>query len=212
MCQVLGGKHCDLTKYVLSIIQELLGLTFFHAWTWWSPKKKKKVSTLLPVEICACTNCQRLFSSRRVQPNLSFSLVQVILALNLFENRITRTPSSSETEVSLYSFGVQNKLISFSLFLMFGFSNKSVLEQPSRANCVRQPRFDTCQQIITSKKHLDIFYSNLKKYLTSRLYNLTSRLLQKHLNLDENNLKWQLCEEVVSRNLNNNDSKRIVRS
>ena len=125
-------------------------------------KKKKKVSTLLPVEICACTNCQRLFSSRRVQPNLGFSLVRVVLALNLFENRITRTPSSSETGVSLYSFGVQSKLISFLLFLMFRFSNKSVFEQPSRANCVRQPRFDTCLQIITSKKHLDIFYSNLK--------------------------------------------------
>ena len=128
-----------------------------------------------------------------MQPNLGFSLVQVILALNLLERPITRTPSSSETEVSLSSFGVQNKLISFSLFLMFRFSNKSVFEQPSRANCVRQPRFDTCLQIITSKKHLDIFYSNLKKYLTSRLYNLTSRLLQNHLNLDENNLKWQLC-------------------
>ena len=159
-------------------------------------KKEKKVSTLLPEEKCACTNCQRLFSSRCVQPNLGFSLVQVNLALNLFENRITRTPSSSETEVSLYSFGVQNKLISFSLFLMIRFSNKSVFEQPSRANCVRQPRFDTCQQIITSKKHLDIFYSNLKKYLTSRLYNLTSRLLQKHLDLDENNLKWQLWTKL----------------
>ena len=128
-----------------------------------------------------------------MQPNLGFSLVQVNLPLNLFENRITRTPSSSETEVSLYSFGVQNKLISFSLFLMIRFSNKSVFEQPSRANCVRQPRFDTCLQIITSKKHLDIFYSNLKKYLTSRLYNPTSRLLQKHLDLDENNLTWQPC-------------------
>ena len=132
-------------------------------------------------------------SSRRVQPNLGFSVVQVNLPLNLFENRITRTPCSSETKVSLYFFGVQNKLISFSLFLMIRFSNKSVFEQPSRANCVRQPRFDTCLQIITSKKHLDIFYSNLKKYLTSRLYNLTSRLLQKYLDLDENNLKWQLC-------------------
>ena len=119
-----------------------------------SKKKKKKVSTLLPVEICACTNCQSLFSSRRVQPNLGFSLVQVILALNLFERRITRTPSSSETEVSLSSFGVQNKLISFSLFLMLRFSNKSVFEQPSRANCVRQPRFDTCLQIITSRYFL----------------------------------------------------------
>ena len=155
--------------------------------------KKKKVSTLLPEEKCVCTNCQRLFLSRRVQPNLGFSLVQVNLPLNLFENRITRTPSSSETEVSLYSFGVQNKLISSSLFLMIRFSNKSVFEQPSRTNCVRQPRFDTCLQIITSKKHLDFFYSNLKKYLTSRLYNLSSRLLQKHLDLDENNLKWQLC-------------------
>ena len=174
-----------------SHLREFLGLTLFRAWTWWSPKKKK-VSTLLPEEKCACTNCQWLFSSRRVQPNLGFSLVQVILALNLFENRITRTPSSSETEVSLYSFGVQNKLISFSLFLMIRFSNKSVFEQPSRANCVRQPRFDTCLQIITSKKHLDIFYSSLKKYLTSRLYNLTSRLLQKHLDLEENNLNWQL--------------------
>ena len=76
--------------------------------------------------------------------------------------------------------------------LIFTISDVSIFEQPSRANCVRQPRFDTCLQIITSKKHLDIFYSNLKKYLTSRLYNLTSRLLQKHLNLDENNLKWQL--------------------
>ena len=143
-----------------SHLRELLGLTLFRAWTWWSPKKK--VSAPLPEEKCACTNCQRLFSSRRVQPNLGFSLVQVILALNLFQNRITRTPSSSETEVSLYSFGVQNKLISFSLFLLIRFSNKSVFEQPSRANCVRQPRFDTCLQIITSKKHLDNFYSNLK--------------------------------------------------
>ena len=39
--------------------------------------KKKKVSTLLPEEKCVCTNCQRLFSSPRVQPNLGFSLVQV---------------------------------------------------------------------------------------------------------------------------------------
>ena len=94
-------------------------------------------------------------------------------------------------------FGEQNKLISFSLFLMIRFSNKSVFQQPSRPNCLRQPRFDTCLQIITSKKHLDIFYSNLKKHLTSRLYNLTSRLLQKHLNLDENNLKWQLWSGLV---------------
>ena len=99
-----------------------------------STKKKKKVSTLLPEEKCACTICQRLFSSRRVQLNPGFSLVQVNLPLNLFENRITRTPSSSENKVSLYSFGVQNKLISFSLFLMIRFSNKSVFEQPSRAN------------------------------------------------------------------------------
>ena len=158
-----------------------------------SKKKNKKVNTLLPEEKCVCTNCQRLFSSRRVQPNLGFSLIQVNLPLTLFENRIVRTPSSSKTEVSLYSFGVQNKLIFFSLFLVIRFLNKSVFEQPSRTNCVRQPRFDRCLQIITSKKHLDFFYSNLKKYLTSRLYNLTSRLLQKHLDLDENNLKWQLC-------------------
>ena len=76
--------------------------------------------------------------------------------------------------------------------LLFIISDDSIFEQPSRANCLRQPRFDTCLQIITSKKHLDIFYSNLKKYLTFRLYNLTSKLLQKHLDLDENNLKWQL--------------------
>ena len=172
--------------------------------SWWKTLSSHKIRfvyytrtpwlNLIPrVDMVVSKKKKNIFlSSRRVQPNLGFSLVQVILALNLFERRITRTPSSSETEVSLSSFGVQNKLISFSLFLMFRFSNKSVFEQPSRANCVRQPRFDTCLQIITSKKHLDIFYSNLKKYLTSRLYNLTSRLLQKHLNLDENNLKWQL--------------------
>ena len=50
-------------------------------------KKKKKVSTVMPKEKCGCTGCLRLFSSPRVQPNLGFSLVQVILALNLFENR-----------------------------------------------------------------------------------------------------------------------------
>ena len=86
-------------------------------------KIKKGQFPLLPEEKCVCTNCQRLFSSRRVQPNFGFSLVQVNLPLNLFENRIVRTPSSSETKVSLYSSGVQNKLISFSLFLMIRFLN-----------------------------------------------------------------------------------------
>ena len=48
-----------------------------------------------------------------------------------------------------------------------------------------------------SKKHLDFFYCNPKKYLTSRLCNLTSRLIQKHLNLDENNPNWQLCKPSI---------------
>ena len=50
----------------------------------------------------------------------------------------------------------------------------------------------------TSKKHLHFFYCNPKKYLTSRLCNLTSRLIQKHLNLDENNPNWQLCLQGIS--------------
>ena len=60
--------------------------------------KNKKVITLLPDRKCVCTNCQRLFSTR-VQPNLGFSLVQVNLPLNLFENRTVRTPRPSKTEV-----------------------------------------------------------------------------------------------------------------
>ena len=49
--------------------------------------KKKKNSTIMPEGNCGSTGCLTLFSSLRVQPNFGFSLVQVILALNLFENR-----------------------------------------------------------------------------------------------------------------------------
>ena len=84
-------------------------LTLYRAWTWWPPKKK--VITLLSDGKCVCTICQRLFSPQRLHSNFRFSLVQINLDLNLFENqtilisnflfenRIVQTSRRSKTDV-----------------------------------------------------------------------------------------------------------------
>ena len=63
--------------------------------------KKKRSSPSCQTENASAQSviCQRLFSPLRLHSNLRFSLVQVNLALSLFENRILRTPRPLKTEV-----------------------------------------------------------------------------------------------------------------
>ena len=55
-----------------------------NARSMWS---QKKVNTLLSDGKCDCGSRQRPFLTQHVQPNLAFSLIQVIPSLDLFQNR-----------------------------------------------------------------------------------------------------------------------------
>ena len=58
--------------------------------------KKKRSTPSCRTENAIAAAVKGLFLTRRAQPNLAFSLIQVIPSLNWFQNRFVRTPDTFE--------------------------------------------------------------------------------------------------------------------